>query len=396
MFVQGLDFAPELHSIPSMSSAIKPSRAQLWAESLGEWSWPGQGAAAAAEVLPPPWVPAFPPRREALSQPLVRLTRRQILRRRALLLLALLLSAVISTGVALALRGELSLAQLTGAPPSQTLPRALPASFAAPSPLLSLPTLSQVSQDAAGSSIDTASYTSTALHGGRGSFLVYLPPGYAATNLHYPVLYMLTGTDQSNSAFLEIGLQGELDRLIGGHVIPPMIAVMVQGGPGSNLWRNQGAVRYESYVLEVQEMIDRMLPTVPARDARAIVGDSMGGYGAMNLALSNPYRFGVEESWLGFFNGLNSDLRADRPIFARLGFHAFMYGGESDHIANPAEDAPFAAALRAAHADARSAVYPGEHNLETLEAHLQSMLIYAGRALAPTMLASQPVSLGPS
>ena len=31
---------------------------------LGDWSWPGQGGAAAAEVLPPPWVPAFPPRRE--------------------------------------------------------------------------------------------------------------------------------------------------------------------------------------------------------------------------------------------------------------------------------------------------------------------------------------------
>ncbi len=61
----------------------------------------------------------------------------------------------------------------------------------------------------------------------------------------------------------------------------------------------------------------------------------------------------------------------------RFGLHAFMYGAESDHIANPDEDAPFAAALRAAGADATSAVYPGEHNLETIEAHLGSML--AGR-----------------
>ena len=192
---------------------------------------------------------------------------------------------------------------------------------------------------------------------------------------------MLTGDDQSDTAFLQIGLQGELDRLIAQHAIPPLIAVMIQGGPGSNNWRNQGAVRYESYILEVQELIDRTLPTVPARDARAIVGDSMGGYGAMNVALANPYRFGVVESWLSFFNGLEGDLRADRPILSRLGLHAFIYGGEQDHIANPDEDLPFAAALRAAGADATGAVYPGEHNLETIEAHLGSMLVFAGRAL---------------
>ena len=44
----------------------------------------------------------------------------------------------------------------------------------------------------------------------------------------------------------------------------------------------------------------------------------MGGYGAMNVALSNPYRFGVVESWLGFFNGLEGNLRADRPVISRL------------------------------------------------------------------------------
>ena len=95
-----------------------------------------------------------------------------------------------------------------------------------------------------------------------------------------------------------------------------------------------------------------MLPTVPARGARAIAGDSMGGYGAMDVALANPYRFGVVESWIGFFNGLEDKLRADRPIISRLGLHAFVYGGEQDHIANPDEDPPFAAALRADGADA--------------------------------------------
>ncbi len=358
---------------------VKASRTQVWLESLGDWSWPGQGGAA-AEFLPPPWVPSFPPRREpalagsgarALPQPGRARARR--------LITGTLLGALVIVCIALAQGGQLTLTGLVGL--HSTAPVEQEATAVSSAPVdESLPTLEPVSRDAAGSSILRAAYPSAALHD-EGSFLVYLPPGYAGTTLHYPVLYMLPGQDQSDTAFLQVGLQTQLDELIARHAIAPMIAVMIQGGPGSNLWRNQRALRYESYILETQEMIDRMLPTVAARDARAVVGDSMGGYGAMNVALSNPYRFGVVESWIGFFNGLEGDLRSDQPIISRLGLYAYVYGAEQDHIANPAEDLPFAAALRAAGARAEGAVYPGEHNLETVEAHLHEMLVFAGRAL---------------
>ncbi len=360
-----------------MSAAGKTSRTQVWLESLGDWSWPGQ---AVAEVLPPPWVPALPPRREfGPAAPASRQPRHTGARR---LLIGALLSALGAVCVALAQGGQLTLGDIVGLHNAAAIEQEAPVISSAPA-LPSLPTLEPVNQDAAGSYIDRASYPSPALNG-EGSFLVYLPPGYASTTLRYPVLYLLTGEDQSDDAFLQIGLQGRLDELIARHAIPPLIAVMIQGGPGANLWRNQGAQRYESYILEAQQLVDRMLPTVPARGARAVAGDSMGGYGAMNVALANPYRFGVVESWLSFFNGLEGDLRADRPIFARLGLHAFVYGGEQDHIANPDEDLPFAAALRAAGADASGAIYPGEHNLETVQAHLDSMLLFAGRALEQT------------
>jgi Putative esterase len=352
----------------------------MWMESLGEWSWPGMRAET-VEALPPSWVPTSPPRLEpsdpATTTPGSWQPARGIPLRFGL---GALLSAVAAVCAMLALSGPLRLEHLVGfrvpTPGADTV--SIHPSAAS---LQALPTLRQVSEDAAGSSIDTASYTSAALHG-TGSFLTYLPPGYASTANHYPVLYLLTGNDQSNEAFLQIGLQSELDRLIAHHAIPPLIAVMIQGGPGANNWRNQGAMRYEGYVLEVQQLIDQTLPTLATRGARAIVGDSMGGYGAMNVALANPYRFGVVESWLSFFNGLSGGLHADRPILTRLGLHAFIYGGEEDHIANPDEDAPFAAALRSAGVDAKSAIYPGEHNLETLEAHLSSMLTFAGRSLS--------------
>ncbi len=108
----------------------------------------------------------------------------------------------------------------------------------------------------------------------------------------------------------------------------------------------------------------------------------MGGFGAMHVALANPSRFSVVESWLGYFNNLDSELRADRPILSRLGLHAFLYGAESDPVADPAENPAFAAALRAAGAHAESAVYPGGHSLDTVREHLSHMLTFAGRNLA--------------
>ena len=149
---------------------------------------------------------------------------------------------------------------------------------------------------------------------------MYLPPGFTgAPAPRYPVLYLLHGNDQPATAFLQIGVPRELDRLIARHAIPAADRGDDPGGRGANNWRNDGNLRYESYVLEVQELIDRMLPTIATRGARAIAGDSMGGYGAMNVALGNPYRFGVVESWLGFFNGLGGELHADRPVISRAG-----------------------------------------------------------------------------
>jgi hypothetical protein len=360
-----------------MSVAAKVSRTYVFAENLGDWTWPGRSGA--GEVLPPAWVPTLPPRREALSGETAASQTAPSQARR--LLIGLLLAALAAVCVALAQSGQLTIGGLLGkrvAISEQPSPGAV---SAAAVDAQSLPALSVVSQDGAGSFIDTASFVSPSLHGAHGTFLAYLPAGYVSSTARYPVLYLLTGTDQSNTAFLEIGIQRELDRLIAAHEIPPVIAVMIQGGPGTNNWRNLGGLRYENYVLETQELVDRMLPTIPARNARAIVGDSMGGYGAMNAALSNPYRFGVVESWIGFFNGLEGQLAADRPIFRRLGMQAFVYGGAEDKIADPSEDRPFASALHAAGADAHGAVYPGEHNLQTLEAHLGSMLRFAGRAL---------------
>lgn len=350
-------------------------------------------AAEAVEALPPAWVPAFPPRLEPATSGSMPGAAGSSQRRAASLsprrvLATALLSLLVAFGALLIVEGPAKLERIAGLRTTEPAKTALPRSAAAPEPL---PALVPVSHDAAGSSVDTASYASAAL-GGEGSFHVYLPPGFATTSAHYPVLYLLHGNDQPATAFLQLGLQEELDRLIAQHEIPPLIAVMIQGGRGANNWRDQGSRHYESYVIEAQQLIDRMLPTLATRSARAIAGDSMGGYGAMNVALGHPRRFSVVESWLGFFNGLDDELAAARPVLARDGLHAYLYGGASDPIADPSENAPFAAQLNAAGASAHSAVYAGGHTMETLQTHLRHMLLYVGRSFEENAAVDQVAS----
>ncbi len=358
-------------------------RPQVWLDTLGDWSWPGT-TPGASEMLPPSWIPTRPPGVEAVAGSAAAVAARQ--RRGAWrILLGVLLSAIAALATGIAVEGPARLERLAGL---RSNPAPAPARFAAGPPPPPLPTLVSQSTDAAGSSIDSATYSSPEL-GRNGLFYVYLPPGFSTSTRRYPVLYLLPGNSQPAEAFLQIGVQGALDRLISSHRIAPMIAVMIHGGPGANNWHNVGRAHYENYVLEVQQLVDRMLPTIAARPARAIAGDSMGGYGAMNIALGNPFRFGVVESWLGFFNGLSSKLRADRGVFEQLGMRAYIYGAQDDTIADPSENAPFAAELRASGVTAHSAIVPGEHSLQTVEAHLTSMLAYAGRALASEVAAAQ-------
>ena len=371
-------------------------RNQPWLEGLGDWSWPGRGGNAGGEVLPPPWVPALPPRIEpamALAgagtwAPGATSGAAENPRGRLWLFLGLAaLVALVAVGAMLSVPRLGERLGLVGTP----VERVEPVATAAPPQVLApLPPLTAVHTDPGGSVVDHTSFASASL-GGEGSFFVYLPSGYGTGAQRYPVLYLLHGRNGHAEAFLEMGIQSSLDGLISRHVIRPMIVVMVQDAPGPHNWRDYGARHSATYVVEVQETVDRMFRTIAARSGRAIAGSSMGGFGSMNVALTYPLRFAVEESWLGFFDFLHEELRADRPVISRLGLHALLYGAAEDPVAVPSEDPEFAAELRAVGARARGVIYPGGHSLEKIREHLDYGLLFASRSLAAAQRAAAPV-----
>lgn len=129
------------------------------------------------------------------------------------------------------------------------------------------------------------------------SLKVYLPPGYATSKTRYPVIYMLHSLNWSNERSFApgTGAQPTFDRAIQDGVIPPFIVVApdyTTPGPGSLFANSSTNGRWEDYTLrEVIPFVDSTYRTLPRVESRAIMGDFMGGYGALLYAFRHPEVF---------------------------------------------------------------------------------------------------------
>ena len=145
--------------------------------------------------------------------------------------------------------------------------------------------------------------------------IVYLPPSYDQGG-NFPVVYLLHGYTgnartfisdaytglywPAESDFPEGGICSLLNDLIATGDSKEMIVVMPDASNtygGSWYTNSELAGNYEDYIVEdLVSYIDSNYRTLPSRDSRAIVGHSMGGHGAMKLAMKHPDVFGAVAS----------------------------------------------------------------------------------------------------
>jgi enterochelin esterase-like enzyme len=134
---------------------------------------------------------------------------------------------------------------------------------------------------------------SSAIVGGEVAYTVYLPPDYQTSTRRYPVVYLLHGFTDDDSAWIQFGeVNLAADRAIAQREIPPLIIVMPDGGVTWYINDFQGKVRYEDmFIQEFIPHIDKTYRTRPAKEFRGIAGLSMGGWGALMFSMRHPDEF---------------------------------------------------------------------------------------------------------
>lgn len=155
------------------------------------------------------------------------------------------------------------------------------------------------------------------------TYVVYLPVGYDASKTRYPVFYYLNGLTGSerdwthaghiDDAADSLGLQAIIvmpdgdDGFYADSVTPIDYDACMKDGTGLFIPMMQRhdtqCVRqrnYETYIVkDVVGDVDATYRTLASRDARAIAGLSMGGFGALSLAMRHQDEFSAAASHSG-------------------------------------------------------------------------------------------------
>jgi S-formylglutathione hydrolase FrmB len=157
-----------------------------------------------------------------------------------------------------------------------------------------------------GTLLDT-SFFSISLNETR-SMDIYLPEKYSGDeSINYPVVYYLHGYGQSQHDYPFI--TDSLDVMIADNKIGPVILVKPDASahpfqdwnPKSSWYANSELTGYfEDYIVyDLVSYIDNQYRTMATPEKRSIMGFSMGGNGAMHLALKHPDIFGAVASLSG-------------------------------------------------------------------------------------------------
>jgi S-formylglutathione hydrolase FrmB len=203
--------------------------------------------------------------------------------------------------------------------------------------------------------------------------LVYLPPSYDETQpRRYPVVMVLppfASSHRSLAAFRmwERNVFQLYEQLLTRGETHEAILVVPDAANrwgGSQFLDSPASGDYQTLIVEeVVPFVDQLFRTIPRREARAVVGRSSGGFGALRLGIDRPDVFAAVGSHAG--DALFS--ASLRPDFTRVAMVIERAGGLSTFADRMARLGPSA---------------PGEHEAIALLAY--------GAAYAPAMDAPFP------
>jgi S-formylglutathione hydrolase FrmB len=158
--------------------------------------------------------------------------------------------------------------------------------------------------------------------------VVYLPPSYKKQpNRRYPVLYLLHGIGGSPEDWGPDGFQGMnislvMDSLVRQRAVREMIIVMPNGRNrylGAFYLNSATNGRWEDYITrDLIRHVDTSFRTLRSSVSRGIAGHSMGGFGAIMLAMRHPNLFSAAYALSPCCLGMVGDLSASDSAWYRL------------------------------------------------------------------------------
>src|SRR5215813_568066 len=186
--------------------------------------------------------------------------------------------------------------------------------------------------------VEALEFKSTVLRNSRRLY-VYLPPGYEADAAHrFPTFYVHDGGEYLTRARLAT----VLDNLLHSRDIPPLMAVMVDPVDRTReYWANEDYGRFTEE--ELLPYIDDHYRTLAQREARGVMGASLGGLISTYLALSRPHLFskvGGQSSALFLLDenrlsGLASEIRKRFAVLPRRWIEPKSLSALLDELHNP-------------------------------------------------------------
>ena len=213
----------------------------------------------------------------------------------------------------------------------------------------------------------------------------------------FPVLYLLHGLSDDHTAWTR---RTSLERYVDGL---PLIVVM-PNGERSFYTDSQSSPKaaFETYLTrDLLGFVDRTFRTAPTRKGRVLAGLSMGGYGAVKLALKHPDLYCAAVSHSGAVGFGRRSFGPGTEWAAIMGQNAM--GGPNDIFAlaesiSPAdlpalridcgvddflieENRALDAHLTALGIPHEYEEHPGEHNWDYWDRHIQDTLKFFGSVL---------------
>ncbi len=147
-------------------------------------------------------------------------------------------------------------------------------------------------------------------------YKMYTPPGYEDGKQRYPVVYNLHGAGGGSPDRQWDRTHKVIVDAMDNARVRPMIYVFVDG-LGSTMWADTfdgKRLAATTFINELIPHVDANYRTIATKEGRAIDGFSMGGFGALMLAMKHPNLFGSAVSYgaaLVRFDVMSGEIKRD-------------------------------------------------------------------------------------